>query len=350
VGLISRRLPFTTSNTIVRTYRHAIALDERRAKFKPNFWNKPTAEEAKLGIEGQKPHCEHPKHVKKHILTAMERKYSEHAEHETDIEEVRGPCHSSFHYYVVTSSDGRFLPRFGSLVVIVVSLDDTFLSPSAPSSLSSTTDVGGGSVENGTPNTLARIPLRWMIRECFKAKTGIMFVTDALRSAGLDPASLYPTIQARPPPLPVGRARIQTIPSRAEHRLAQVQRERERDANSDTVPLLKDAPSHKTEEECELTDALSPIYDQLSIKWWFWWILEILPVTNRFQVANGKWEKKTRWNLGEGRYIPKQKKGVVKVHRSVKMRMEAEYEDGSKYTPKASFARAIEHGNLIWVD
>ena len=342
-------MPFTTSNTIVRTFRHAIALDERRAKFQPNFWNKPSDAEAKLGIDGQKPHSENRKHVKKHVLTAMERKYSEHAEQETDIEEVREPSHFSFIMSSHFLMDVSF-PRFGSLAVIAVRLDETFLSPPAPSFFSSTTDVGGGSVDNGTPNTLARIPLRWMIRECFKAKTGIMFMTDALRSVGLDPASLYPIVQARPAPLSVGQARIQTIPSRAERQLAQAQREHERDANSDTVPLLTDASSHKTEEECELLDALSPIYDQLSIKWWFWWILEIIPVSHRYQLANGKWEKKTRWNLGGARYIPKQKKGVVKVHRSVKMRMEAEYEDGSKYKPKASFARAIDHGNLIWVD
>lgn len=34
VGLIPRHLPFTTSNNNVRTFRHAVSLDERRAKFK----------------------------------------------------------------------------------------------------------------------------------------------------------------------------------------------------------------------------------------------------------------------------------------------------------------------------
>ncbi len=42
VGLIPHWLPFTASNTIVRTFRHAISLDERRAKFKTNLWNIPT--------------------------------------------------------------------------------------------------------------------------------------------------------------------------------------------------------------------------------------------------------------------------------------------------------------------
>ncbi|KAG6822300.1 hypothetical protein H0H93_005947, partial [Arthromyces matolae] len=55
VGLIPRRLPFTTSNTIVRTFRHAVALDERRAKFKANLWNRPNDTEATLGIKGQQP-------------------------------------------------------------------------------------------------------------------------------------------------------------------------------------------------------------------------------------------------------------------------------------------------------
>lgn len=43
-------MPFTTSNTIVRTFRHAVALDERRAKFKANLWNRPNDEEVKLGL------------------------------------------------------------------------------------------------------------------------------------------------------------------------------------------------------------------------------------------------------------------------------------------------------------
>jgi len=51
VGIIPKRLPFTTSNTIVRTFRHAVALDERRAKFKANLWNRPTKEEEQLGIQ-----------------------------------------------------------------------------------------------------------------------------------------------------------------------------------------------------------------------------------------------------------------------------------------------------------
>ncbi|KAG8918945.1 hypothetical protein FRC01_001563 [Tulasnella sp. 417] len=50
VGLLSRHLPFTASNTIVRTFRHALALDEHRAKFSPNPWHRaaPSAAAARF--------------------------------------------------------------------------------------------------------------------------------------------------------------------------------------------------------------------------------------------------------------------------------------------------------------
>ena len=47
------------------------------------------------------------------------------------------------------------------------------------------TDVGGGAVKNSEVNHLARIPLRWMIRECFNCDTGILFDARMLQKAGL---------------------------------------------------------------------------------------------------------------------------------------------------------------------
>ena len=170
-----------------------------------------------------------------------------------------------------------------------------------------------------------------MIRECFKAKSGIMFLADGLRRIGLDPASLYPIVQERPAPLPIGDACIQYIPKA---RLPQLE--------NPSAPL-------KTEEEHEVLDALAPIYDQLSLKS-FWWILEMLPVKQHIQHSDNTWERRYKNNMGAGRRIPKQKKGMVKIHRSVKMRMEAQYPDGKKYQPKASFEKALVLGNVIWVD
>lgn len=40
VGLGVRNLPFNASETFIRTFRHALAIDERRAKFQPNPWKR----------------------------------------------------------------------------------------------------------------------------------------------------------------------------------------------------------------------------------------------------------------------------------------------------------------------
>lgn len=51
VGVISRSLPFTTSNTIIRTFRHALALDEHRAKFRANLWHRtPSRSDQKFAV------------------------------------------------------------------------------------------------------------------------------------------------------------------------------------------------------------------------------------------------------------------------------------------------------------
>ncbi|KAF8226438.1 hypothetical protein L208DRAFT_1301875 [Tricholoma matsutake] len=293
VGLIPRRLPFTTSNTIVRTFRHALSLDERRAKFKANLWNRPNTVEAKLGVEGQKPQKPNNPKPNGHSkfrqpnLRAMEKKYSGSSGKPTDIEEVWfAGCHC---------------------------------------------DIGGGSVENDVPHSLARIPLRWMVRECFKSNTGIMFTSEGLRGIGLDPARLYPEVLGRPPPLPISDVHLQHVPP----------------AKTPKV----DHPQQvvKIEEEHELLDMISPIYDQLRLVWG-WWILELLPIKQHFQRSDNTWGATFGWNLGGGRFIPKQTKTKIKVHRTVKMRMEARYPDGEKYVPAASFDLAVAHGNVEWVD
>lgn len=38
LGVFGRSLPYTASNRSLRTFRHAISADERRAKFKPNLY------------------------------------------------------------------------------------------------------------------------------------------------------------------------------------------------------------------------------------------------------------------------------------------------------------------------
>ena len=123
-------------------------------------------------------------------------------------------------------------------------------------------DVGGGSVPNTTRHNLARIPLRWMIRQCFLTNTGIRFHAELLRTVGLDPGDLYPIVKERPEPL----------------------------YYSPNAPVPDGtAPGRRlTEEEEDLADALCPIYDQLSLAK-FWWTLEVIPMRHKVQMENDEW-------------------------------------------------------------
>ncbi|EPQ52600.1 hypothetical protein GLOTRDRAFT_46622 [Gloeophyllum trabeum ATCC 11539] len=277
VGLIPRTLPFTTSNTAVKYFRHALSLDEHRAKFKHNCWNKPTEEQQKLGTQpGDMPKSNGQRSTKDEVHRNLERQYSHDYQRETDVLEVWfAGCHC---------------------------------------------DVGGGSVPNDTPHSLARIPLRWMIRQCFECKIGIAFHASQLRTIGLDPASLYPAVKERPPLGPE-----QSFLASAQALLQ---------ASKDS-PLNGRSPFLSEEEE-DILDALSPIYDQLVLAKG-WWLLEMLPMEERYQ--NG--EDGTEWlsvNLGRPRTIRRQKKDGLRVHRTVKLRMVAEeLLQGGKYIPRAKF-------------
>ena len=143
-------------------------------------------------------------------------------------------------------------------------------------------------MNNKTRNSLARITLRWMIRECFKTNTGIMFESQALRSIGLDPSTLYPFVKPRPPPLPLGSNRIAKAPSNPiPVRLQSHLSKRAEHPDVDSLSEGVQASQVGTEEEEELKDALSPAYDQLKIKK-VWWALEILPMQLQYQTGDNQ--------------------------------------------------------------
>ena len=232
------------------------------------------------------------------------------------------------------------------------------------------TDVGGGSVPDTEKHSLARIPLRWMIREVFRTNTGIRFHAELLKDIGLDPASLWPhpkpackfgpglahAPQIAPipnpaapwisldPPTPPERSRVDV-----ERRVVQAQaiftdsppQGADSDADAagrpaspppvppsseqaharqvsvsttrtlvgtvttntssgthnhnllhpDSGPDPEGAAGSAVDElEEERKDAECPLYDQLSLKPW-WWILEFIPIEQRKQLKSNKWTK-----------------------------------------------------------
>jgi hypothetical protein len=188
-------------------------------------------------------------------------------------------------------------------------------------------------------HNLARIPLRWLVRECFRTHSGIIFSCDGLRSIGLDPDSLYSEVKPRPSALPVGDHRIQPTRSPKAHSRTQKETALRNFATAEAAP-----ESTKSEEEFDLQDALCPLYEPLALTW-VWWILEFLPLTHRYQRGD-TWATYFGWNLGRGRFIPKQRTNGVRVHRTVKTRLEAKSESGGKY----KLAAALDLERTKWVD
>ncbi|KAF7351811.1 hypothetical protein MVEN_01142200 [Mycena venus] len=233
VGLIPKRLPFTDSNTIIHTFRHAVSLDERRAKFQPNLWNFNDKKSPKRSWALPRLR------MARHFMRPC-------AEPEVDDDTEQMNSETAF--------ANRHRPTQPTDILEVY-----FAGCHC--------DVGGGgSVNNEMPHSLARIPLRWMIRECFEAKTGMMF--DVQRLQELDDL------------------KIVIIPPRK----GWLRRAFSRKCQESPVSTEKFPPGM----EEDLMDALSPIYDPLTLNP-FWWILEIIPFTFRYQSRpDNKWHEEFR--------------------------------------------------------
>ncbi|KAG8891414.1 hypothetical protein FRC01_014713, partial [Tulasnella sp. 417] len=142
VGLGAPLLPFNGSETFIRTFRHALALDERRAKFKPNPWQyKKTCPKCGSRPRVQEDGVENIIQLVSPIRWPgdpecwCEDEMLHHGGQLTDVLEVWFPgCHA---------------------------------------------DVGGGNENNTKRFTLANPSLRWMVTEILKSNCGIIFKQDA---------------------------------------------------------------------------------------------------------------------------------------------------------------------------
>jgi hypothetical protein len=289
VGVIPRRLPFTKANDNIRYFRHALSLDERRVRFKANYFNRATEEDLKRGVKRH----EMPRSIKK-IHVSL-------------------PVHASLPKVIKQYSNGHHhhepsLPQLEqqySQTIDQTDVEEVWFAGVH-------CDVGGGSVENGTRNSLARISLRWMIRQCFLANTGIMFHRSMFKQIGMDAATLYPHVEKRPPAIyqtPPPRSPPGTPDSLKAYSVPSPQVIK----NDPTIVAYSDGGSFVNEEQEDLADAVCPIYDQLAMKWW-WWILEVFPQKLHYQRDDDdRWDNDFVINMGSGRHIPRPQKETIKL-------------------------------------
>ncbi|KAF5387220.1 hypothetical protein D9757_006835 [Collybiopsis confluens] len=359
IGFINKRLPFTSSNNNIRYFRHALALDEHRARFIPSLWDHTLphrqCEEhlsSKFGVaEGSMPKS-NPK------LKERELERQEMSQNGQPLQERKSSADKAL----------RELEREFDTTIGANMLDEHNLTDVEEVWFSGChCDVGGGAVKNETRNSLARIPLRWMIRQCFKTGTGILFHRELLRKVGLHPDTLWPRVIDRPP-LPTPSTESDpgsTIVSSPTDMTFQNNTNNDRHDNHCHLPSgLRHShfvTDFRHEEDEDVNDALTGLNDMLRITWG-WWLLELLPQKIRYlkldnsndnnslgAEISGKWAHKMAWaNLGAPRHILHKQLGHVKVHRTVRIRMEAEAEalaDGKKYVPRPEW-----DFEPVWVD
>jgi len=166
VGVIAgKTLPFVASNTAIKTFRHALSLDERRCKFEPNLYHR------------QAPSSAGAKHDPEHASSTLQ-----------PNEDGQRPSQSSQR----------------SMKANVYNPEETGDSCSALEVWFSGchSDVGGGSVPNDTLHSLENITLRWMVREIIASGCGIRFDDAALArnyiSPMVPPVARGPSTSAKP--------------------------------------------------------------------------------------------------------------------------------------------------------
>ncbi|QRV79032.1 hypothetical protein RhiJN_07047 [Ceratobasidium sp. AG-Ba] len=227
VGIIPRELPFAKSNYLIHVFLHAVAVDERRAKFKPNLWGRATEQEEKLGEVGKhgkyhKPQTQGSSSIWDYIPGGKDKN--------TDRGRVQKGASGDSAIHRNGHDFGSPDDRKNQTDVKEVWFSGAHC------------DVGGGSPVVKVPTT---------------PEPKLVDVDDdSAHHEGGHPNDATDTTAVNIP-LP---------------------------GPSKLVPDEK-IKLGTTEDE---KDAVQPIYDQLLLKW-TWWILELLPMKQRYQRHDGSW-------------------------------------------------------------
>jgi uncharacterized protein (DUF2235 family) len=330
VGFIPRRLPFTKgASNKIDYFRHAMALDEHRAKFKICRWQRQdTTQEMSApskqlrSLRNKMRHAHRSEQAKDLEFSEIKRSSRTPSATSTGIS-LRNK-HFGNHCHVNPFEDGHATDAELDYEA-EVRRDHDERPPADVLEVwfaGAHADVGGGAVRNETRHVLARIPLRWMIRETFKCNTGILYKRDALAETGLDVPSLWPKVQARHRPV------VGPSPS-----IFELSKHRELPALTRRPHALKhfiahgnlDYPTSAGEADLlpeqveDYFDAMAPMNDQL-VQSRGWWLSEFWPVKIRVQcLRSDDWKKQLTMNLGRYRAVQDVE---PMMHWTVKQRME----------------------------
>ncbi|KAF7987009.1 hypothetical protein HWV62_101 [Athelia sp. TMB] len=256
VGVILKKnLPFTTANSAVKTFRHALSLDERRAKFQPNLYHRPSPNPTK-DPQRASPNISRVGTKLSFSQFGHRGLGSRLSEQGADLKKRLSLTKRQDDKRASASSADEHLadsmPSYNSEGADTDVLEVWFAGCHG--------DVGGGCVADSTPLSLAQIALHWMIREVVNSQCGILFDEAALERLNF---------------------------------------------TSNQFPK----PKEPADDDDERVDAVQTLHDQLTLKEGglmapMWWLLELVPLEFSSQDGRGVWH--TYWSVhrGKGRKIP----------------------------------------------
>ncbi|KAI0153123.1 hypothetical protein GGR57DRAFT_468981 [Xylariaceae sp. FL1272] len=303
VGFFPRKLPFSKEATnTVHYFRHAMALDEHRAKFKVCHW------------QHEMPDRNESSELKRRATVdftpgaRMRRGLGLNRASKKILKEAQKANGEKTRSNSDTGSDDTWTAKFSEQETVNKAYQNFQTDALEVWFMGAHADIGGGAVANESRHMLSRIPLRWMLRQCFECDTGILFDTAALAEQGLDVANLWPVYQK--PVKPTAGPLDKLMVKYKKRSLAPVQ------SRSTFLPIgpvnntVDNAPTAEdlnyilpSEADEDHFDAMEQPHDQL-VEAKGWWVLELWPVKIRVLSRDeAGWEKRVRMNLGRHRAI-----------------------------------------------
>lgn len=172
VGVVmGRTLPFSNANRGIKIFRHALSLDEHRAKFQPNLYHRPGPTDA-----SEDQNLRTGPETGDLTFAAPESSTPDEPQHQASFGYTLSPTGTSF---TENKDTGKaYAPVMEEQVIPADVLEVWFSGCHS--------DVGGGAVLNSTLESLANISLRWMVREVIASGCGVIFDPAALAQARIE--------------------------------------------------------------------------------------------------------------------------------------------------------------------
>jgi len=267
---------------MIKVFRQALSLDERRVMFRPNLYHHPAP-------------AQFPSPTKQ--TRSLPRRVL-HTLNPFKVEPLKQVPDTPHHHYSSTAS--RAGPG--------VEPEPPFEKIKQVWFAGCHSDVGGGNAKDSSTLALSNIPLRWMVREVMNTTPDVHFDTVALKELKI------PLPEIRPLGARVQEASEATVVEDPRPALQHVNSECDSAFRKESTSTHTHAPtcggecspllqSLALDEALDARDLVNKSTDEIK-RCPCWWILEIWPTYRQWQDKDGQWVGQRSWHRARGRELP----------------------------------------------